>query len=234
MQIASVDAHHWRADHRDQAHDAAQALAAHGGDGCALYAPAKAHDKENVQHDVGDGCRNHRQQWSRTVAHRPQEPREQVEAHHQGQARKDDAQIAFRHADGLLRHLQRHQGWPQEELRDGFHHRHGHNGQQDALSHRPVELIIVRRPEGLRHLDAEALSQAHRQGKHQPVQPAGGGNSRQRIHAHLAHHKGVHQGIQLLEGIACHDGQAEQNQVPGRAACGHIAGLGHADTSFAH
>ena len=79
VQIASVDAHHWRADHRDQAHDAAQALAAHGGDGCALYAPAKAHDKENVQHDVGDGCRHHRQQWSRTVAHRPQEPREQVE-----------------------------------------------------------------------------------------------------------------------------------------------------------
>ena len=122
-----------------------------------------------------------------------------------------------------------HQGQhrTQKRLGNDLQHDDHPGGKQQALPGASAQARFVPRAEALGNLDGKALGQAHGKAQHRPVQPSGGGYRGQRRHAlHASHHQRVHQAVQLLEQVARQNGQAEQKNVPGRAAVGHVSGLG--------
>ena len=73
------------------------------------------------------------------------------------------------------------------------------------------------------HEDAETLGHALDHAENHPVEPIRGTQRCQRIDAQrLAHHHGVHNGVELLEHIAHHQRQGEGNEQRQGSAHGHI------------
>ena len=219
---------HWQVPDGEQAYSGGNSLARGGGQGGAGDAQMHDHDQQDVQQDVADGGQGKRQKRRAAVTYGVQEAGHEVVGHDQGQTGKDNAQIGARHVHCVFRKVQDTQHGREACLGSDFQHNDRENGQKNALAHGTPEARMVPGAEGLGDLNAEALGQAHGDGEHQPVQPAGAGHGSQGGHALTASDdQGVHKVVELLQNIAGGNGQAESENMPGRPAGGHIPYTGH-------
>lgn len=186
-------------------------------DSCSLHAPVEFHDKQKIQHNIGQRGNDHGDQRLPAIAKSPQYRRGQVVCHDNGQARKQNPQIGHGDWADFFRRPKQGYHCPGCALADQGQKDCTQSGQHNGIGNHLTQLSVFTRTELLGHQDRKTLRKALDGAQRQPIEPVHCSQSRQRIHPqHLAHHGSIHHGIHLLENISRHQGQRKQKQkLPG-------------------
>ena len=193
-----------------QAEQAGHQLGDEGGRRRPADAPLEHHDKENVQHDIGEGGHHHGLQRRFSVPQGAQDAGQQVVGHDDGDAQEHDPQIEQGSGQDVRRGPQQGQHREGGPLARPHQQQGKQGGQHGGFADDVPEPVMLPRAELPGHEDAEALGEPLDNTQHHPVQPVRRPQRRQRGHAQIfPHHHGVHHGVELLKHIAHHEGQRE-------------------------
>ena len=147
---------------------------------------------------------------------------QQIVGHDNGGAQEHDTQIEQGVGQDVPGGLQQDQQRPRRALAQRQQQQGKEGGEDGRIADDVPKAAVVPRAELLGHEDGEALGKALDNAQHHPVQPVGGAQGGQSVHAQeFAHHHGVHHGIKLLENIAHHEGQGKGEDEPCGTALGH-------------
>ena len=203
---------------------AAEQLACHRRDGCAVDAHAAGHDEQPVQPDIQQTCPQQKIERVARISQRPQHTGRVVVQDRCRDAKEDDANIQRCVGKNIHRCVDERQ---QRRSPQRGRHRENHaeyHAEQYAIIEVAVQVIAAFRTEGFGHRDAEADARALHKAQNQKIQRVGAAHRRQRVGAKAPpDDDGIGEVVQLLEQCAQHQRQRE-NQYAGQRSPGRQIG----------
>ena len=193
--------------------------AQHAGDdlrnvGCqrrAEHAEMERHDKQKVKADVQCAGQNQKVKRRLAVAQCAHDGRHHIVQKDERDARKNPADVDDRAVNDVVGRLhQLHHRAGQRNGADGQHHT-GRHAEPGGVGDMAAQIFIVPRAEQLCNGNRKAVADADDETQNQIVDRAGSADRGQRTDtAEPAHDDGIRQRIELLEQVAQHQRQAEQ------------------------
>ena len=169
------------------------------------------HDKQKVKTDVQCAGQNQKVKRRLAVAQCAHDGRHHIVQKDERDACKDPANVDDRAVNDVVGCLhQLHHGAGQRHGRHGQHHA-ARNAKPRGVGHMAAQITVIPRAEQLRDWDCKAVADADDETQNQIVDRAGSADRGQRTDtAEAADDDGVRQRIELLEQVAQHQRQAEQ------------------------
>ena len=185
----------------------------------AEHAEVERHDKQKVKADVQCAGQNQKVKRRLAVAQRAHDGRHHIVQKDKRDARKDPADVDDRAVNDVVGRLhQLHHRAGQCNGADGQHHT-GRNAEPGGVGNMAAQVLIVPRAEQLCYRNRKAVADADDEAQNQIVDRAGSADRGQRTDtAEPAHDDGIRQRIELLEQVAQHQRQGEQENNFERAA----------------
>ena len=185
--------------------------------------PVKYHDKQQIQRHIHDRRRDHGVQRRPAVSQSAQHRGKQVISQDHRDAGKRYPEIELRTPDNIRRRVQNPQKQPQSSLSDNQQHRAESNGEYDCVPHSLFHGIFISCAVELGKQNGKSLRDACHHPQEHPVQPVGGPQGRQRLHAHaLPDHHRIYHNVELLKYISDHQWYREQKNQSARRTLCHI------------
>ena len=178
---------------------------------CAEHAEMERHDKQKVKADVQCAGQNQKVKRRLAVAQCAHDGRHHIVQKDERDACKDPANVDDRAVNDVVGRLhQLHHRAGQRNGADGQHHT-GRHAEPGGVGDMAAQILIVPRAEQLCNGNCKAVADADDETQNQIVDRAGSADRGQRTDtAEPAHDDGIRQRIELLEQVAQHQRQGEQ------------------------
>ena len=194
-----------------------------GREGHAEDAEAEREHERQIQYHVDDACQDQEVQGRLGIAERPQDGGGSVVERDADDSGAGGPHVSERITDDIVRRQQEAQQRGGEENADHADCERSRDQDVEGIRDRAAHVFFVLCPEVLRHDDADTDRESGAQGKEQEIHGAAGSDRRQGVLAHkISHDNRVHHIVELLEKISDQQRQGKFQNVPCRAADGHI------------
>ena len=217
MQHLKLAAQEAEADH------AGDGLGNIGGQRCAEDSHFERHDEQKIQADVQGAGQDQEVQRRFAVAQGAHDAGDHVVQKDERDAGEDPANIDDRTVQDVLRRLHQHQQRAGQGHRGDGKHYAECDAQPGGISHMAAQVAVIPCAEQLSDGDGKTIADANDEAQDQVVDGAGGADRRQRTDAaETAYDDGICQRVKLLEQIAQHKRQGEEQDHFQRAAAGKV------------
>ena len=217
MQHLKLAAQEAEADH------AGDGLGNIGGQRCAEDSHLERHDEQKIQADVQGAGQDQEVQRRFAVAQGAHDAGDHVVQKDERDAGEDPANIDDRAVQDVLRRLHQHQQRASQGHRGDGKHYAECDAQPGGISHMAAQVAVIPCAEQLSDGDGKTIADANDEAQDQVVDGAGGADRRQRTDAaETAYDDGICQRVKLLEQIAQHKRQGEEQDHFQRIAAGKV------------
>ena len=194
-----------------------------GGERHAEDAQAERQHKGEIQHHIDDTCQNQKIQGCSGIAKRTQDGGGPVVKSDADDPGTGGPHVGDRVADDVVRRREKPQQRRSKKNTQCADHKRRRDQDIERVRDGAAHVFLILGSEVLRHDDADADREAGAQRKEQKVHGAAGPDRRQGVLAHkIPHNDRIHHVVKLLEKVADQQRQGKFQDVPCRAADGHV------------